>query len=138
VNIIPGLKLRASAEDEALGMDDAQIGEFANDYVEVRRDFTDWTPSPSGGKDAEGRWDSRDTPMTRVESAHTSGNGTATAGAGMAAGDRHGVPDVGPDQYERSGAGGGPARTGDPEKAARHSADSGRATAGNRHGGSND
>lgn len=38
MNLIPGLSLRASEEEEALGMDDAQLGEFAYDYVELRRE----------------------------------------------------------------------------------------------------
>ena len=29
INLIPGLQLRASEESEILGMDDAEIGEFA-------------------------------------------------------------------------------------------------------------
>lgn len=38
MNLIPGLRLRAAEEDEVLGMDDAEIGEFAYDYVELTRD----------------------------------------------------------------------------------------------------
>lgn len=38
MNKIPGLKLRASEEAEILGMDDAEIGEFAYDYVELTRE----------------------------------------------------------------------------------------------------
>lgn len=52
VNYMPGLKLRASDEAELLGMDDDQLGEFAYDYVEVRRDYLAWTPAqtePRGG-----------------------------------------------------------------------------------------
>lgn len=45
VNAIPGLKLRASEQAELLGMDDDQLGEFAYDYVEVRRDYLAWTPA---------------------------------------------------------------------------------------------
>ena len=45
INYIPGLKLRASDEAELLGMDDDQLGEFAYDYVEVRRDYLAWTPA---------------------------------------------------------------------------------------------
>ena len=45
INLIPGLQLRASEEAELLGMDDDQLGEFAYDYVEVRRDYLAWTPS---------------------------------------------------------------------------------------------
>jgi len=37
INLIPGLHLRASEEAELLGMDDDQLGEFAYDYVEVRK-----------------------------------------------------------------------------------------------------
>jgi hypothetical protein len=44
INFVPGLKLRASEEAELLGMDDDQLGEFAYDYVEVRRDYLAWTP----------------------------------------------------------------------------------------------
>jgi len=44
VNFIPGLHLRALEEAELLGMDDDQLGEFAYDYVEVRRDYLAWTP----------------------------------------------------------------------------------------------
>jgi Amt family ammonium transporter len=35
---LPALKLRASAEQEELGIDDVEIGEFAYDYVELVRD----------------------------------------------------------------------------------------------------
>lgn len=45
INFTPGLKLRASEEAELLGMDDDQLGEFAYDYVEVRRDYLAWTPA---------------------------------------------------------------------------------------------
>lgn len=45
INYIPGLKLRASEEAELLGMDDDQCGEFAYDYVEVRRDYLAWSPA---------------------------------------------------------------------------------------------
>jgi Amt family ammonium transporter len=51
IDLVPGLHLRASEEAELLGMDDDQLGEFAYDYVEVRRDFLAWTPAkeePSG------------------------------------------------------------------------------------------
>lgn len=45
IDMVPGLHLRASEEAELLGMDDDQLGEFAYDYVEVRRDFLAWTPA---------------------------------------------------------------------------------------------
>lgn len=44
IDMVPGLKLRASEEAELLGMDDDQHGEFSYDYVEVRRDFLAWSP----------------------------------------------------------------------------------------------
>ena len=37
--------MRASEEAELLGIDDDQLGEFAYDYVEVRRDYLAWTPA---------------------------------------------------------------------------------------------
>jgi len=45
INMVPGLQLRATEEAELLGMDDDQLGEFAYDYVEVRRDYLAWTPA---------------------------------------------------------------------------------------------
>lgn len=45
IDLVPGLHLRASEEAELMGMDDDQLGEFAYDYVEVRRDFLAWTPA---------------------------------------------------------------------------------------------
>ncbi|AMD20686.1 HDL058Wp [Eremothecium sinecaudum] len=42
INKIPGLKLRCSEIAEERGMDEDQIGEFAYDYVEVRRDYYAW------------------------------------------------------------------------------------------------
>ena len=53
INFIPGLHLRASEEAELLGMDDDQLGEFAYDYVEVRRDYLAWTPSRIDQMDGE-------------------------------------------------------------------------------------
>lgn len=42
INYIPGLQLRVDYNGEEKGVDEDQIGEFAYDYVEVRRDFLDW------------------------------------------------------------------------------------------------
>lgn len=42
IDKIPGLKLRVDYNAEESGVDEDQIGEFAYDYVEVRRDFLDW------------------------------------------------------------------------------------------------
>jgi ammonium transporter, Amt family len=38
INWIPGLKLRATEDEELMGMDETDIGEFAYDYVELTRD----------------------------------------------------------------------------------------------------
>jgi hypothetical protein len=38
MDLIPGLSLRASAEEEEMGLDEAQLGEFAYDYAESRKD----------------------------------------------------------------------------------------------------
>jgi Amt family ammonium transporter len=38
MNLIPGLSLRATEEAEVLGIDDAELGEFAYDYVELTRE----------------------------------------------------------------------------------------------------
>jgi Amt family ammonium transporter len=100
INLIPGLHLRASEEAELLGMDDDQLGEFAYDYVEVRRDYLAWTPSktdpenhehtvpqgerhgiPQHSEMLEGREPSSN-------SADDSSSGNAHTGIG---GDRHGI-----------------------------------------------
>ncbi|MCJ1446540.1 MAG: ammonium transporter Amt1 [Stictis urceolatum] len=44
INLIPGLALRASEEAEVMGIDDAEIGEFAYDYVELARDVINGEP----------------------------------------------------------------------------------------------
>ncbi|KAK3328850.1 ammonium transporter AmtB-like domain-containing protein [Apodospora peruviana] len=51
IDLVPGLHLRASEEAELLGMDDDQHGEFAYDYVEVRRDYLAWTPAEKEQKE---------------------------------------------------------------------------------------
>ena len=38
LNLIPGFHLRASEEEEIMGMDETEVGEFAYDYVELSRD----------------------------------------------------------------------------------------------------
>jgi Amt family ammonium transporter len=54
INFVPGLRLRASDESELLGMDDSELGEFAYDYVEVRRDYLAWTPATSDPTNTNG------------------------------------------------------------------------------------
>lgn len=64
MNLIPGLKLRASEEAEVLGMDDAEIGEFAYDYVELTRDVIN---GDALGDDTESKYSSEDSPMEQHE-----------------------------------------------------------------------
>ncbi|KAF8442128.1 ammonium transporter [Boletus edulis BED1] len=40
IDFIPGLHLKTTPEGEGLGLDEVEIGEFANDYIEARRDWT--------------------------------------------------------------------------------------------------
>ncbi|KAG8774801.1 hypothetical protein FRB91_010312 [Serendipita sp. 411] len=42
--LIPGLDLRATDHAELIGIDDDQIGEFVQDFVEIRRAFDEWGP----------------------------------------------------------------------------------------------
>lgn len=48
MNLIPGLSLRVSAEDEELGLDDTQLGEFAYDYVEITRSLGELVTNSPG------------------------------------------------------------------------------------------
>ena len=47
MNLVPGLSLRASEEAEIIGIDDSELGEFAYDYVEHKREIP-YTPSIHG------------------------------------------------------------------------------------------
>jgi len=70
IDAIPGLKLRSTPEDECLGMDEVEIGEFATDYIEIRRDVTDGIFTNSNNNFSEHQ-------------------------DPVAAGDRHGRPEIG-------------------------------------------
>ena len=104
INFIPGLHLRASEEAELLGMDDDQLGEFAYDYVEVRRDYLAWTPAKNDPQMDEmnipthermGVGQHKDMLMGKEPSEGSSGNGGEEhTGIG---GDRHGI------KYEKEG-----------------------------------
>lgn len=95
INMVPGLHLRVSEQAELVGTDDDQLGEFAYDYVEVRRDYLAWTPQrPYGqGNGVDGRAGPEDIPMHQrhgiaahcdllegrdPESGESSPNGTTT------------------------------------------------------------
>ena len=43
MNLIPGLSLRVTPEEEELGLDDGQLGEFSYDYVEITRQVSSLT-----------------------------------------------------------------------------------------------
>jgi Amt family ammonium transporter len=59
LNFIPGLHLRASDQEEIMGMDETEIGEFAYDYVEVSRDVVNgFEHEPAGAAEASAHRDS--------------------------------------------------------------------------------
>lgn len=98
VNYIPGLHLRASEEAELLGMDDDQLGEFAYDYVEVRRDYLAWTPANKDqtGIDPEISQDQRHgiaehSQMLKKDDPSASSESSGGHYHPVAQGDRHGI-----------------------------------------------
>lgn len=97
INVIPGLHLRASEEAELLGMDDDQLGEFAYDYVEVRRDYLAWTPAKDEPEKAESNVNPSDrhgipehSDMIQGQSPDHSSQDGGHAHTGIQ-GDRHGI-----------------------------------------------
>lgn len=94
INAIPGLQLRASEEAELLGMDDDQLGEFAYDYVEVRRDYLAWQPTTDEPETIEFNLNPQDRHGIQEHSSMfnsgslDSNSGKAHTGIG---GDRHGI-----------------------------------------------
>jgi Amt family ammonium transporter len=92
VNYTPGLHLRASEEAELLGMDDDQLGEFAYDYVEVRRDYLAWTPAKDEPEKTESNIADGDRYGIHEHSDMISGQNPNNGNAHTAViGDRHGV-----------------------------------------------
>jgi len=55
MHFIPGLRLRASEEAEILGIDDAEMGEFAYDYVGLEQEIGHTVSSDVMARDAEGQ-----------------------------------------------------------------------------------
>lgn len=98
INAIPGLKLRASEEAELLGMDDDQLGEFAYDYVEVRRDYLAWTPAKDEPEKTESNVEPHERHGIQAHSNmvqghspdHDSASGSGNEHTGIQ-GDRHGI-----------------------------------------------
>lgn len=62
----------------------SQLGEFVTDYVEVRRDYRDWTPAYNDAVPVRATKDG----------ISESTSSTADSPPPAAAGDRHGVPDL--------------------------------------------
>lgn len=99
INYIPGLHLRATEEAELLGMDDDQLGEFAYDYVEVRRDYLAWTPASKdqNGVDPEMPQEHRhgipehSAMLKKDEFSNASDHSGAGGHGPVAQGDRHGI-----------------------------------------------
>jgi Amt family ammonium transporter len=96
VNAIPGLPLRASPEAELMGMDDDQLGEFAYDYVEVRRDYLAWTRSSDDTREKD-----EDIPMHEryrigehadlADPTKSTDSSSSREQKGVAQGDRHAI-----------------------------------------------
>lgn len=93
INKIPGLHLRASEEAELLGMDDDQLGEFAYDYVEVRRDYLAWTPAKDEPEKSESNVNPQDRHGISEHSDMINGQNPEANGASHTGiqGDRHGI-----------------------------------------------
>jgi len=97
INFIPGLHLRASEEAELLGMDDDQLGEFAYDYVEVRRDYLAWTPATDEPEKSESNIAAENRHgipqlSEMINGQNPESNGSANGGEHSAVmGDRHAV-----------------------------------------------
>ena len=70
MNLIPGLSLRVSVEEEEIGLDNAQFGEFAYDYVELARTPADAIqgeiPPSSSGSVRETKGEGLDQPTRTV------------------------------------------------------------------------
>ncbi|KAI9834933.1 MAG: hypothetical protein M1819_002656 [Sarea resinae] len=95
INLIPGLHLRASEEAELLGMDDDQLGEFAYDYVEVRRDYLAWTPASHEPQKGDHQIPMGDRHGIQEHSEMLEGRSPSDSSSGHqhtgVAGDRHGI-----------------------------------------------
>ncbi|KAG9248544.1 ammonium transporter AmtB-like domain-containing protein [Calycina marina] len=96
INYIPGLHLRASEEAELLGMDDDQLGEFAYDYVEVRRDYLAWTPTKDEPENQEKSVEPHERHGIQEHSEALQGHSPSTSLSGGhehtgIQGDRHGI-----------------------------------------------
>lgn len=64
LSYIPGMHLRATEEEEIMGMDDCEIGEFAYDYVELSRDVVNGIEEPNSVEMIDVRTMSSETDLT--------------------------------------------------------------------------
>ncbi|GAA5827499.1 hypothetical protein JCM11251_003836 [Rhodosporidiobolus azoricus] len=55
INLIPGLKFRISEDEEIIGVDEAEIGEYAHDYLHFARDLMGEDRSASRGRPTEAK-----------------------------------------------------------------------------------
>ncbi|KAF8333457.1 ammonium transporter [Cantharellus anzutake] len=87
-DLVPFLSLRATSDGEERGIDDDQIGEFVQDFVEVRRDFDSW--AFTSGTPPESQKELKD--PEKHEGVVNSGD--VTEEHPVAAGGRQGQPDI--------------------------------------------
>jgi Amt family ammonium transporter len=106
-DLVPFLRLRADETSETIGMDDAELGEFVQDFVELRRHYDAWVvPIPGnspGGGNGNGVAYKLEGTVTEKPQPNGGGQEDVVPVAGeqphhhhhlVAAGDRHGVPDT--------------------------------------------
>ena len=60
INWIPGFHLRASEQEEMMGMDETEVGEFAYDYVELSRDVVNGVEEGMDGDEGSRSGSERD------------------------------------------------------------------------------
>jgi hypothetical protein len=90
MNFIPGLRLRVSVDEEREGIDEAELGEFAFDFVEVRRDYDSWPDSNL----IEGRIRELEKQQHELVNGNGSSGGSQYGGESEKAGPS-GIPNVG-------------------------------------------
>ncbi len=70
MHFIPGLRLRVSEEVEILGIDDAEIGEFAYDYVGLEQELGHTTTTSTLGSSGGSREPDHNHKETESSSTH--------------------------------------------------------------------
>lgn len=77
MNLVPGLSLRVSAEEEEMGLDDSQMGEFAYDYVELSRHVNELLGSPTDEPPSSARGSLKGHPVESTANAPVQGEKSA-------------------------------------------------------------